>query len=144
MRFGKRKRRISRLLIVEDEPLIAFDTEYFLGESGFEVIATLDRVADAVRIITRDMATIDLVLADVNLADGSGIEVARTASALGVPVMFVTGNCPGEARTLAIGCLAKPYQQRDLLAAIEAIDAVLAGEAPRRVPAGFNLFAANV
>ncbi|TGX56004.1 response regulator [Sphingomonas gei] len=139
MLFGKKKRLIERILLVEDEPLVAFDTEHFLGAEGFEVIATIDSVADALEVIGRD-AAIDLVLVDVNLADGSGVEVAREAHARGVQVLFVTGNCPGEARKLAAGCLAKPYPQRDLLAAIEGIEAVIGGRKPRKLPGSFSLF----
>jgi DNA-binding response OmpR family regulator len=140
MLFGKKTRLIVRLLIVEDEPLVAFDTEYFLTESKFTVIATVDRVSDALAVIESGSA-IDLVLADVSLSDGSGIDVARAAQAKGVPVLFVTGNCPIEATTLAAGCLSKPYSQRDLLAAIAAIEAQIAGAAPKRLPSGFRLFA---
>lgn len=139
MLFGRKKRRITRILIVEDEPLVAFDTEYFLSESGFEVVATLDRVADATAILTN--SSIDLVLVDLELADGSGVSVAEHAGASGALVLFVTGNCPGEARSLAAGCLAKPYPQRDLLTAIDAIEKMLAGKAPKKLPASFNLFA---
>ena len=35
----------------------------------------------------------------------------------------------------------KPYAQRDLLAAIDAIEAVLDGKKPKRIPVGFSLFA---
>ena len=80
------------------------------------------------------------MLADVALADGSGIDVAQAAFDRGVAVMFVTGNCPGEARALAAGCLSKPYSQRDLLAAIAAIDASIDGRRPKRLPSGFSLF----
>jgi DNA-binding response OmpR family regulator len=72
MLFGKRARTINRLLIVEDEPLIAFDNEHFLRDKGFEVVATVDTVADALASIAAQ--PIDLVLADVNLSDGNGIE----------------------------------------------------------------------
>ncbi|MFX7922726.1 response regulator, partial [Acinetobacter baumannii] len=65
--FGKRKRHLARILIVEDEPLVAFDNERFLDEEGFEVVATIDRVEDAVTLIETG-TPIDLVLADVNLA----------------------------------------------------------------------------
>ena len=126
--FGRRKRVLTRLLVVEDEPLIAFATEHLLGDAGYEVVDTVDRVADAIRCVEKGTA-IDLVLVDVNLADGSGIDVARAAHARGVQVMFVTGNCPGEARGFAAGCLSKPYAPRDLLGAIEAIEAV--GVGPR-------------
>jgi len=140
MLFGKKKRRIERLLIVEDEPLLAFDTEHFLAGEGFAIVATLDTVAGAMRAI-EEGGEIDLVLVDVNLSDGSGIEVARTAQSRGMAVLFVTGRCPGEARALAAGCLAKPYPQRDLLAAIDAIEAVIEGrKVPKRLPTSFSLF----
>ncbi|NIJ18363.1 DNA-binding response OmpR family regulator [Sphingomonas naasensis] len=140
MLFVKKKRLIERVLLVEDEPLVAFDTEHFLTHEGFEIVATLDSVAEALAAIEDD-AAIDLVLVDVELVDGSGVEVARAAHARGMRVVFVTGNCPGEARKLAAGCLSKPYPQRDLLAAIAAIEAVIEGrKPPRRLPASFSLF----
>jgi DNA-binding response OmpR family regulator len=80
------------------------------------------------------------VLVDVSLADGSGVEVARAAQARGVPVLFVTGSFPEEARPLAAGCLSKPYPQRDLLAAITAIEAVMEGQKPKKLPGSFSLF----
>lgn len=139
MLFAKKKRLIERILLVEDEPLVAFDTEHFLGSEGFEIVATVDSVAEAVAAIT-DGEPIDLVLVDVNLADGSGVEVAQAAHDRGIRVLFVTGNCPGEARKLAAGCLSKPYPQRDLLAAIAAIETVMGGKKPRKLPASFSLF----
>ena len=42
MLFGKRKRIVKRILIVEDEPLTAFDTETMLADFGYEVVATLE------------------------------------------------------------------------------------------------------
>jgi CheY-like chemotaxis protein len=140
MIFARRKRSIVRLLVVEDEPLVAFDTEHLLTGEDYEIVATVDRVADAVAVIG-DGADIHLVLVDVLLADGSGIEVARAAQARGIPAMFVTGNCPGEAEAFAAGCLSKPYAPRDLLAAIAAIEAAQTGKRPRRLPNGFRLFA---
>jgi DNA-binding response OmpR family regulator len=138
MFFGKKKRTIVRLLVVEDEPLVAFDTEHLLTEENYEIVATVDRVASALSLI--EEAEIDLVLVDVELADGSGIEVARAASGRGVPVMFVTGNFSVEAEPFGIGLLSKPYQQRDLLGAIEAIDAKVSGRKIGRLPSGFRVF----
>jgi DNA-binding response OmpR family regulator len=137
--FKKSKRRLAKLLIVEDEPLVAFDNERFLSDEGFDVVATIDRVDEAVALILAG-TPIDLVLADVNLTDGSGIDVAQVAFDRGIAVLFVTGACPNHARALANGCLAKPYTQRNLLAAIEAIEAVIAGTKPKRLPSGFSLF----
>ena len=140
MLFGKKKRRIERLLIVEDEPLVAFDNEHFLNAEGFEIVATVDTVAAALRVIGEEDQEIDLVLVDVSLSDGSGVDVAKAAHAKGFPILFVTGNCPGEAKALAAGCLSKPYPQRDLLAAIDAIEAIAEGKKPKRLPGSFILF----
>lgn len=139
MIFRRKKRRIEQLLLVEDEALVAFDTEHFLSDAGFHVVGTVDSVADALGIIDT-VEGIDLVLVDLSLADGSGIDVAKAARAREIQVLFVTGNCPGEARALAAGCLTKPYPQRDLLAAIAALEAVLEGQEPKRLPPSFNLF----
>ena len=139
MFFGRKKRRIVRLLVVEDEPLVAFDTEHFLLDAGFQIVATTDRVADAVGVIATGKS-IDLVLVDLGLADGNGMDVARAAYARAIPALYVTGNCPPDAQTFAAGCLSKPYQQRDLLAAIDAIEAVGDGRTPKRVPPGLRLF----
>lgn len=142
MLFAKKKRLIERVLLVEDEPLVAFDTEHFLAGEGFEIVATVDSVADGLAAIESEEA-IDLVLVDVELSDGSGIDVALAAKERGMLVLFVTGHCPGEARELAAGCLAKPYPQRDLLAAIVAIEAVRAGKKPGKLPVSFSLFGAG-
>jgi CheY-like chemotaxis protein len=139
MLFGKKKRLITRLLVVEDEPLVAFDAEHLLRDAKYEIVATVDRVADALAEIA-DGKPIDLVLADVTLADGSGLDVARAARERGIPVLFVTGSFPAEAEALAAGCLDKPYAQRDLIGAIEAIEAGLQGKSPKRVPSGFRMF----
>jgi len=139
MIFARKKRRIERLLVVEDEPLVAFDTEHFLTDAAFEVVATVDNVAQA-RALIQGGTPIHLVLADVRLADGSGMEVARAAQARGIPVLFVTGNLPPEAAALAHGFLPKPFSQRDLLAAIMAIDGQLGGNPPKRLPSGMQLF----
>jgi DNA-binding response OmpR family regulator len=141
MLFGKRERAIRRIVIVEDEPLVAFDNEHLLREAGYEVVATVDSLAEAVRVLGED-DDVQLVLSDITLSgDGDGMDVARAAAAKGVPVLFVTGTCPEEARSLAIGCLAKPYSDRMLKNALEALDRKLRGEPVKRVPAGLSIYA---
>jgi DNA-binding response OmpR family regulator len=140
MLFGKRDRSIRRILIVEDEPLVAFDNEHQLRELGYEVVATVDTLAEASRVLAEDEA-IDLVLSDILLAgEGDGMDVARAAAARQVPVLFVTANCPAEARSLGIGCLAKPYSERVLRSALDAVDRKLQGETVKRLPAGLSLY----
>ena len=139
MLFGKRERAIRRILIVEDEPLVAFDNEHLLRECGYEVVATVDTLADAVRVLGEE--EVDLVLSDIQLnGDGDGMDVARAAGARQVPVLFVTANCPIEARSLGIGCLAKPYTDKVLRNALEAVDRKVQGKRTKRLPAGLSLY----
>ena len=139
MLFGKRERTIRRIAIVEDEPLVAFDTEHLLGEAGYEVVATIDNLADAVRVIQEE--DLDLILSDIKLSgDGDGMDVARAAAAKGVRVLFVTGNCPPEAQTLGVGCLAKPYSEKTLKTALQALDDMLQGRKVKKLPAGLSLY----
>ena len=139
MLFGKRERRISRIMIVEDEPLVAFDNEYMLKDAGYEIVATVDNHADAALVIESE--AIDLVLTDISLSgEGDGTDVARAAAARGIAVLFVTGNCTEEAKALALGCLAKPYSEKVLLAALQALDEHVQGRDPGKLPEQLTLY----
>jgi len=139
MLFGKRERAIRRILIVEDEPLVAFDNEHLLRECGYDVVATVDTLAEAVRVLGDE--EVDLVLTDIQLnGDGDGMDVARAAGARQVPVLFVTANCPIEARSLGLGCLAKPYTDKVMKGALDALDRKLSGKKVGRLPAGLSLY----
>ena len=140
MLFGKPKRIVKRILVVEDEPLTAFDNETMLEEAGYTVVATHDRVADA--IDTLDRERVDLIMSDVRLTgERSGIDLARIAKERGIPVLFATGNAPDNAGELVIGCLMKPYNDRILKAALAALDQHLAGEKVKP-PRGLILYPA--
>ena len=140
MLFGKRQRTIHRIVIVADEPLVVFDNEHMLSEAGYEVVATVDNLAEATRVIQEEK--VDLILSDIKLnGEGDGTDVARAAAAKGVPVLFVTGNCPIEAQMLGVvGCLAKPYSDKILKAALEALDQKLQGRTVKKLPAGLHLY----
>lgn len=140
---GKARRKAIRtILVVEDEPLVAFDNEHALEQAGYRIAATVDDHDHAVAVI--DGGGVDLVIADVALrGDKNGIDVARHARSIGLPVLFVTGHCPIDARELAVGCLAKPYAPRDLIAAIGVVDAVLRDARRPRLPTGLSLFDAH-
>ena len=139
MLFSKRQRKIRRILVVEDEPLVAFDNEHLLSDAGYEVVGTVDNLEDAVRLIEAEKP--HLVLCDIRLSgDGDGIDVARAAAAHDVPVLFVSGSCPIEAQSLAVGCLAKPYSDKVLKAALDALDQRLHGRTVKKLPAGLSLY----
>ena len=126
--------------MVEDEPLVAFDNEHLLREAGYQVVATVDNLADAARVIQEEEG-IDLVLTDVRLrGDGDGMDVARAAAAKSVPVLFVTGSYQAEAQTLGVGCLSKPYSDKMMKAALDALDRKLQGASVKKLPAGLSLY----
>jgi DNA-binding response OmpR family regulator len=134
-----RRKSVRTVLVVEDEPLVAFDNEHALEQAGYLIAATVNDYDHAVRVI--DEGGVDLVIADVGLhGERNGIDVARHAAAQALPVLFVTGRCPIDARALAIGCLAKPYAPRDLIAAIGVVDALLRGARKPKLPPGLSLF----
>jgi DNA-binding response OmpR family regulator len=139
MLFGKPKRIVKRILIGEDEPLTAFDNETMIEEAGYTVVATHDRVSDAV--LTLERGSVDLILSDVRLTGKrSGIDLARIAKEKNVPVLLATGMVPDEAEGLVVGCLMKPYSQRTLKAALEAVDQHLRGDKVK-APKGLILYA---
>ena len=141
MLFGKRKRIVKRILIVEDEPLTAFDNEVMLGDAGYEIVATLDGYDEAADVIEREQ--IDLILSDVRLrSQETGIELAKLTKSKGIRTLFATGHKLPAAAECAIGCLTKPYTERQLKAALECVDRHLAGEKPK-APKGVQLFIAE-
>lgn len=79
-----------RILIIEDEPIIAMDLENLVSELGHQVVATAATKDDAV---AQARATRPgLVLADINLgAGGNGIEaVNEILATFDIPVIFIT------------------------------------------------------
>jgi DNA-binding response OmpR family regulator len=140
MLFGKRKQVVKRILIVEDEPLTAFDNENMLGDAGYEIVATVDDLDHALDILDRE--EVHLVLSDVRLRkQQTGIKLAQHAKKKGVPTLFATGHPYPGASEIAVGCLLKPYSERQLLKAIECVDRHLQGESVKP-PKGLELFIA--
>ncbi|WP_375198087.1 response regulator [Sphingobium sp.] len=134
-----RRKAIRSVLVVEDEPLVAFDNEHVLEVAGYRVAATVDDYSHAVTVIEEE--SVDLVIADITLhGKRTGVDLARHAASRGVAVLFVTGACPVDAQEVALGCLAKPYAPRDLLSAVAVVDALLRGKELPRFPEGLHLF----
>ncbi len=141
MLFGKRNRIVKRILVVEDEPLTAFDNETMLIDAGYQVVATLDGFDEALEIIEREQ--IDLILSDVRLrSHETGIDLAQAAKQRGIPTLFATGHAMPAASAVAVGCLKKPYTERQLRAAIDSVDRHLCGEQVKP-PKGLELFIAE-
>ena len=80
----------ARILIIEDETVIAMDLSDLVIDQGHDVCATAATASEAVAAAKRERP--DLVLADIQLADGSsGIDAVRDILAsFSVPVIFIT------------------------------------------------------
>ena len=80
----------SRVLIIEDEPIIALDLENLVTELGHKVVAIAATKDDAVAKAKSERP--GLVLADINLGEGgSGIDaVSEILASFDIPVIFIT------------------------------------------------------
>jgi CheY-like chemotaxis protein len=131
-----------KVLIAEDDLLIADVAEEILVERGYNVCGTARTVAEAValgRLHKPDLALIDLRLAD----GGLGTEVAAQLGAHGrLGVLYATGNIAHVMRSAAYGdaCLSKPYCSDDLVRGLEIVAEIVAtGRASPPFPDGFQL-----
>ncbi|MET1757137.1 response regulator [Novosphingobium sp. RD2P27] len=119
--------RPLNLLVVEDEALIAMLIEDALTLHGHTVVGIADNVDDALALAEEH--EIDLALCDVRLAKGdSGVDAALKLADRGVPVVYLSGNCPGSAgHPLILGCVSKPFHTAALHKSVAAAHAIAAG-----------------
>lgn len=122
----------GRILIVEDDYLVALSNEMALTEAGFEVIGVVDTGEAALTQV--EEARPELVLMDIRLAgEMDGIETALALRAQGVRSVFASANSdPGTISrgetAQPLGWLRKPFSDHVLIAAIEAALAKLQSE----------------
>jgi PAS domain S-box-containing protein len=113
-----------KVLVIEDETIVAADLKDKLGHLGYGVIGTARTGEEAVRIATGERPT--LVLMDIVLAgEMDGIEAAdRIRRICNIPIIFLTAHSDSEtlARARAtgpFGYLLKPFNERELETHIE-------------------------
>ncbi|WP_084698550.1 response regulator [Muricoccus aerilatus] len=107
-----------RILVAEDECLIAMLIEDCLRQAGAEVVGPAASAEDALRLLTKVGAegTLDAAVLDVRLGDGSVLPVADKLTALGVPFVFATGyEAPELGRYTAAPVLLKPISTGNLM-----------------------------
>jgi CheY-like chemotaxis protein len=104
-----------RVLLVEDEPIIAMTAEDMLEELGCIVVETVATLAEALEAVAR--ADFDVVLLDINLNGTESLPVADRLREAGRPFVVTTGY--GSPAAGGAPVVAKPYRLRDLEAAIE-------------------------
>jgi DNA-binding response OmpR family regulator len=111
----------ARILIVEDEPMLAMDLEFLLKRLGCEIAgiaSRLDRATQMARDLECDGAVLDL-----NLDGASAKAVADVLTGRGIPFIFATGY--GD-RTLGgrfkgVPVVEKPYDPHAIKCALEAV-----------------------
>jgi len=131
-----------KVLIVEDDLMIADMAEEILVERGYEVCGIARTVAEAVALGRHHKP--DLAVIDVRLADGGlGTEAAAQLGAFGrLGVLYATGNTSQITLNPVYGdaCLAKPYRSADLLRGLQIVaDIVATGKASPPFPHGFKV-----
>lgn len=110
-----------RILIVEDEMIIAMMLEDMLDELGYEIAATAARPAQALEAIAA--RPIDVAVLDVNLGGDNSYGIAGALRQRGIPFLFSTGyaGLTLEEPYRDHRVLQKPYRQEDLARALETI-----------------------
>ena len=79
----------GRILVVEDEMLLAMSLEDLLVSYGFEVVGPASRIDVAVRLACSE--AIDAGILDLNIAGEEVYPVADALAARGIPFLFITG-----------------------------------------------------
>ncbi|WP_163191825.1 response regulator transcription factor [Clostridium thermarum] len=114
-----------KILIIEDESLLADSIQSFLTKKGFEVDVAYD--GEEGREYA-ELGIYDLVILDVMLPKMDGYEIARRirAKRLGTPILMLTAKSELEDRIAGLNSgadyyLTKPFDTRELLACINAL-----------------------
>jgi PAS domain S-box-containing protein len=128
---GLRQTDKPRVLLVEDEALVAMMIQETLAEFGFQVIGPVSTASEA--LVSAREKHFDAAVLDINLGDGVVYTVAEILGKRGVPFVFVTGYDADsvDSRFSGVPVLQKPID-RDMLQKIflhEADHVVAAGNA---------------
>ena len=127
-----------KILIIEDEALVALEIERMLTAAGYRVVGVADTMDETMALAAQWHP--DLALCDIRLGRESGVAVATCLKAQGVPSLFVSGNCAtAEGAGVGLGCLHKPFSSGRLLSAIEVVKALMAGKVPPPLPDDMHL-----
>jgi CheY-like chemotaxis protein len=125
---GRRARlRDKRVLVVEDEAIVAMAVENDLLAAGAEVVGPVGSIGEALRLIEVAAADggLSAAVLDIKLADEAVSPVADALAERRVPFLFATGyggNCVMDGHAAA-PVLHKPFDPHDLIVAVAALAA---------------------
>src|SRR5664279_4000518 len=120
----RRRAIYSRIMVVEDERIVAFDLKQRLMGLGYDVTAIASSGAEALRQF--ELTQPDCVLMDIRIdGDMDGIETATRLSKISsVPVVYLTAHSEESTierarKTVPHGYLLKPFTEREMHATIQ-------------------------
>ena len=107
-----------RVLVVEDEPIIALDIRQQLASAGFEVLGPATSVASALQLIAEPGC--DVAILDVNLGNETSEPIAQKLQASGKPFVVLSGYPTDNLAPSLKGAtfLTKPVLMAELVAAV--------------------------
>ncbi len=117
-----------KILIIEDEPIIALKLKHILMELDYETYGIANNRCNTLKLLEEKNENPDLILMDIYLQGSTtGIMLAKELKETllpNVPVIFLTANSElstikEASQTMAYGYVIKPYKKSYLLAAIE-------------------------
>jgi len=107
----------KRILVVEDEALVAAMVEDILGELGATVVAIATNIERAMELA--HSAEIDAAVLDVNLRGRRVDSVAEVLRQRGIPFVFATGYGAAMSGTVAAPVIDKPHTSEKLAEALQ-------------------------
>jgi len=113
----------EKILIVEDEFIVANDLKIMLERAGYNVCGIAPSVAKALELIRLKQP--DWILLDIYLqGDQSGIDLAEQLTAIGIPFIYISANTSQDVleaakATLPYGFLVKPFREKDLMVMLD-------------------------
>ena len=133
----------ARILIIEDEALVAMELRFVLEDLGHKVVGVASTSKSAQNLAREN--EVDLALVDIHLSEGpTGISLGRElGQEMGVTVLFMTAN-PGMVRdgvAGAIGVLSKPTDEQAVQTAVDYALRRRTGQPVQYAPPGLQLFA---
>jgi two-component system, response regulator PdtaR len=133
----------KRILIVEDEFIVALNLRHIVSNMGFDVIGIAPDAATAERLALEKP---DLALVDLNLRDGhTGPQIgAKLSATYGTSVLFLTANASqlGSGVAGTVGVVSKPVDEDSIEEVLEFLVKYRVGQ-PVSPPPSVRLFAAN-
>ncbi|NOT40068.1 MAG: response regulator [Alphaproteobacteria bacterium] len=82
-------KRGARILIVDDEPIIALDLEQGLVNAGYEIAGVTGKIEKALSVVASGAC--DAAILDANLGGASATPIAAALTARGLPFLVLSG-----------------------------------------------------